>query len=101
MSEQFDEKLGSLKRRFFDRAIAASDTLDALAKELEISSECENLKEQVSQIAHRLSGAGGTFGYPGISACASELEEFTAGIPNPVELASACRELVEEIRRAK
>jgi HPt (histidine-containing phosphotransfer) domain-containing protein len=101
MSEQFDEQLGSLKRRFFERAVAASNTLDALAKELESSSGSEDLKEQVSQIAHRLAGSGGTFGYAGISACASELEEFTAGIPNPVELASACRELAEEIRRAQ
>ena len=101
MSELFDEKLDSLKRRFFERAIAASATLEALAKELESSSGSEELKEQVSQIAHKLAGAGGTFGYSGISACASELEEFTAGIPNPLELASACRELAEEIRRAK
>lgn len=101
MSEQFDEKLGALKRRFLERAIASSNTLDALAKELESSSDPEDLKEQVSEIAHRLAGSGGTFGYAGISACAFELEEFTAGIPNPVDLAAACRELAEEIRRAE
>ncbi len=100
MNETFEERLAALRQRFRRRAVAESEVLERIVSELESGMPGVGLQAEICRIAHGLAGAGGTFGFAGISACAAELDDFVSDLPDSPELAGACRSLISEIRRA-
>jgi HPt (histidine-containing phosphotransfer) domain-containing protein len=99
MSNTLESELVVLKECFRLRAQTQSRTLAALADELERGTPPLQLQAEIRRLAHSLAGAGGTFGFGAISACAAELQEFVQDCPDSPELAAACRALVSEIWR--
>ena len=57
-------------------------------------------REEIRRIVHSLGGGGGTFGFTGVSACATALEEFVMEAPEARELVERCRTLALDIERA-
>lgn len=57
--------------------------------------------ELLTKTAHSLAGAGGTFGFPGISERASHLEELLVrdADPAPADIGSALNALILEMKR--
>jgi HPt (histidine-containing phosphotransfer) domain-containing protein len=100
VNEAFDVQIAGLRQRFCDRAISQSLTLEVIASDLDADADPAQIGDNIRTIAHSLAGAGGTFGFAGISAYANDLEEFATRPINSVELAEACRTLVKEIRRS-
>ena len=100
MSDNLGERLAALRKRFLDRATAESGALEAIASELEAGAPGQLARARIQRIAHRLAGAGATFGFAGIGICAGELEEFVSDEPDSPDLADACRTLVAEIKSA-
>lgn len=98
MSEAVDARLATLAARFRERAMADWAALSEIAADLD-RGKAAGHGQSVQQIAHRLAGAGGTFGYPGISAMAAELEELVATCSNGKGLTEGCRSLIREIER--
>ena len=82
MSELFENRLAALRQRFRDRASAESRALEIIVLELEAGMPGGTRQAEIKRIAHSLAGAGGTFGFSAISACAAELEEFVSDLPN-------------------
>ena len=101
MSDGLADRLGALRQRFRDRATTESEALENIATDLERGASAARLQAEIRRIAHSLAGAGGTFGFAGISARAAELEEFVSDVPDSLELADVCRALVKEIRRTE
>jgi chemotaxis protein histidine kinase CheA len=99
VSELFEDRLAALRQRFRDRANAESRALETIVLELEAGIPGGARQGEIKRIAHSLAGAGGTFGFSAISACAAELEEFVSDLPDSPELAGACRALILEIDR--
>ncbi|QEN85352.1 Hpt domain-containing protein [Labrys sp. KNU-23] len=64
--------MARLRLRFVDRARDQLDALRTLAKDLATSTREDHA--DLVRIAHSLSGASGTFGFPEVSRCAFELE---------------------------
>jgi HPt (histidine-containing phosphotransfer) domain-containing protein len=95
-----DARLTALAARFRERALVDRTALSEIAALLEQRDDAAARREEVQQIAHRLAGAGGTFGYPEISASAAELDDLAASHPNGERLADGCLSLVREIDRA-
>lgn len=100
MNETFDERLDELREKFRERAIAESTTIEGMAAELRAGLAPSGLAAELRQIAHRLAGAGGTFGFAEISARATELEDLLAEQSADAEVAESCLALVTEIRKA-
>jgi HPt (histidine-containing phosphotransfer) domain-containing protein len=100
VTDTFDNRLAALRQRFRDRASAESDALEGIVADLERGAPGTLLQAEIRRIAHSLAGAGGTFGFAAISACAARLDEFAGDLPDSPELPGACRTLISEIRRA-
>jgi HPt (histidine-containing phosphotransfer) domain-containing protein len=100
LNDIFDDRLVALRQRFRDRAAAQSAVLEGIVSDLEGGVPRAQLGAGIRRIAHSLAGAGATFGFPGIGACAAELDEFVSDAPDSPELAGACRALIAEIRRS-
>ena len=101
MSDGAEARFAALKRRFRDRTTTDSEALERIAADLERGEPAAPLVAEIRRISHSLSGAGGIFGFAGISMCAAELEAFALDAPDLSELADACRVLVGEIRRTE
>ena len=87
MSDRLDE----LRQRFRDRAAThAVELEDALRTG---DNAC------LTQIAHRLSGSGGTFGYPEIGRLAETVERAADTELSTTQLKCVVRALIEAIRR--
>ena len=99
MRDSPQARLAELRERFRQRAIVDRTALSELASSLDKNAAVDVHAEDVRRIAHRLAGAGGTFGFPGISACAAELETLVSTSTSPEELAAGCTTLVLEIDR--
>ena len=100
MTDDFDSRLGVLRNRFLDRARMESEVLDAIAGDIDGGGAGAKVGPLIRGIAHRLAGAGGTFGFAAISLCAAELQDFVSAVPDSPDIADACRALADEIRRA-
>jgi HPt (histidine-containing phosphotransfer) domain-containing protein len=98
VTDGFEGRLATLRRRFLERATAESEALEELASDLDSGAQRAHAQQQIRRIAHSLAGAGGTFGFTRISNCAVELEEFVSDVPDSPDLAAACRTLIAEIR---
>lgn len=61
----WDEKMGELRRRFIERAIAHGRHLDDDPLD----------RGQLEDIAHRISGSAGMFGFTGLGRAAEAFEE--------------------------
>jgi chemotaxis protein histidine kinase CheA len=99
MNTVFEDQLEALTRRFVHRAMNQLRTLEGIVFELENGASAEGLGTQVREIAHSLAGAGGTFGFSKLSACASDLMESEETLFRAPTLIGACRVLVVEIRQ--
>jgi HPt (histidine-containing phosphotransfer) domain-containing protein len=99
MSETATAKLAALTDRFRQRALAERDELSQLAALFDRGEAMPSDRDNVQRIAHRLAGAGGTFGFPRISACAAELDTLATNAPTGHRLAESCRAVVIEIDR--
>ncbi len=99
MSDSFEDRLRELRERFRERALADTAAIEGMAEDLRTGAGPSDLAAQLRQIAHRLAGAGGTFGFAEISARASELEDLLEGHGDG-ELVERCQALVSEIRKA-
>lgn len=100
MSDSFEDRLRELRERFRERALADTAAIEGMAEDLRTGAGPSDLAAQLRQIAHRLAGAGGTFGFAAISARASELEELLLEGHGDEELVERCHALVSEIRKA-
>ncbi len=100
MREPPQARLAELSERFRQRAIVDRTALSEIAAVLEKDTAVGVDPDDIQRIAHRLAGAGGTFGFPGISACAAELEMLASTTTSPEELAAGCMSLALEIDRA-
>lgn len=100
MSDTFEDRLQELRDRFRDRALADTTTIEGMAEDIRNGVGPADLAAQLRQIAHRLAGGGGTFGFAEISARATELEDLLIDHPGDADLTKRCRALVEEIRKA-
>jgi HPt (histidine-containing phosphotransfer) domain-containing protein len=100
VSESFEERLAELRTRFRERAVVDTATIEGAAEELSAGAATPDLATELRQIAHRLAGAGGTFGYLEISERASELEALLIAEQDGPEVVESCRALVSEIRKA-
>ena len=101
MSNDFNCRLAVLRTRFLERAMTDAEELDAIATRFEAGAPEAQARPLVQKIAHRLAGASGTFGFSGISLCATELQDFVSDVSDRPDLADACRTLAAEIRRGK
>jgi HPt (histidine-containing phosphotransfer) domain-containing protein len=81
VTDTFDNRLAALRQRFRDRASAESDALEGIVADLERGAPGTLLQAEIRRIAHSLAGAGGTFGFAAISACAARLDELPAICP--------------------
>jgi HPt (histidine-containing phosphotransfer) domain-containing protein len=100
VSQSFEERLEELREKFRERAIVESATIEGMAEELSAGSAPAGLAAELRQIAHRLAGAGGTFGFAEISARATELEALLLDQSAGEEVAERCLALVSVIRQA-
>jgi chemotaxis protein histidine kinase CheA len=100
MNGTFEIQLETLRHKFRERAAMQSDTLERLLSDLEGDSIRTGAQKEIQQIAHSLAGAGGTFGFLGISARAAALEDLVSEIFELSAFSSACQSLISEIRRA-
>jgi chemotaxis protein histidine kinase CheA len=97
VSETFEDRLAALRQRFRSRAMGDSEALERIASDLDGAAPRAELQAEIRRIAHSLAGAGGTFGFSRISACAGELEDLVSANSGSRELAEACRALISEI----
>ena len=96
MTDAFQTRLNVLRDRFRGRMASERVALQNIVSDLERGGPIDQSTEEVRRIAHGLAGAGGTFGFAGVSACAAALEEFVSA-PEKAELAERCRTLVLEL----
>jgi HPt (histidine-containing phosphotransfer) domain-containing protein len=81
---------------------ARADRLSEALAEVAAGSREEAARQEATEIAHRLVGSAGTFGFPGASQLASEIERYfvEADLDDPDLLATArdqVRRLQEEL----
>ncbi len=100
MTDVFGDRLAELRVRFLGRAAGDSVALIEFASDLARSAPGAPSHAEIRQIAHRLAGAGGTFGFASLSACATKLEALVTDLPDSAELADVCRMLIQEIIHA-
>ncbi|RJT33399.1 histidine phosphotransferase [Mesorhizobium waimense] len=93
-----NDPFGPLRLRFLARCADQLAELKA-AREGGPSSG-RSADDPLVRIAHSLAGAGGTFGFPDISARASELERLRIGQADAAETGPALDALIAEIERA-
>ena len=99
MSDGMEAKLGALRDRFRARMFTERAALQGIVTDLERGAPSSEHEDEIRRLAHGLSGAGGTFGFPAISSCAAQLEEFLATSPEPAELIEGCHALIHDIDR--
>ena len=87
----FDARMAQLRARFLDRARDERARL--------VSAMAAGDIAEIRRIAHSLSGSGGVFGFPRISASAQQVEEKADGPPDAAGLDRVCRALVDELDR--
>jgi HPt (histidine-containing phosphotransfer) domain-containing protein len=88
----FDERMAGLRARFCARAAAERTQIaEALAS--------GDLPE-VRRLAHGLSGSGGVFGFPEVSADAEAVEIAVDEQKEPGELAILCERLLQRLDEA-
>jgi two-component system OmpR family response regulator len=96
--------LASLRSGFLERAQHDAATLASYRTALASDGHSVSVFEQIRTIAHSLAGAGGIFGFPGISERSATLAGATdamiEGIGAGTEVAHALDELLAEIERA-
>jgi HPt (histidine-containing phosphotransfer) domain-containing protein len=97
VNDVFESQLATLRRRFVDRAMTQSRTLEGIVSDLEKGASALAFEAGVREIAHSLAGAGGTFGFSRLSALATSLMESHETPYSAPKLISACRALVTEI----
>ena len=85
------DRLEELRQRFRGRALIH-------AVELEQALRAGD-KARLLEIAHRLSGSGGTFGYPAISRIAETVERAAESMAPAPELARVLQSLLDAIRQ--
>ena len=81
---------------------ARADQLSEALAEVAAGSREEAARQEATEIAHQLVGSAGTFGFPGASQLAGEIERYfvEADLDDPVRLAKArdqVRRLQEEL----
>ena len=96
MHDPFD----TLRRRFIERCCGELAALEVITRKHDAVA-VESDRDFLVKTAHALAGAGGTFGFPGLSERASNLETLliTEDDPGPAELQTALDELVMELKR--
>jgi HPt (histidine-containing phosphotransfer) domain-containing protein len=100
VSPTFEERLEELREKFRERAMVESSTIEGMAAEFRAGVAPSGLAAELRQIAHRLAGAGGTFGFAEISARATELEALLLDQSPDARIADHCLALVSVIREA-
>ncbi|MEO7221256.1 MAG: diguanylate cyclase [Devosia sp.] len=98
MKTAFDAQIEALCRKFLERAARDAATLIEFSSRLDACKSSTRI-EQVSRIAHGLSGAAGTFGFPIVSERASELDDLITAGASETALIHACRSLIVELQR--
>lgn len=100
MNMQEDEtkdRLEALRLQFVDRCRKELIVIETFA-------HCDGLepadRDDLTGIAHRLAGSGGTFGYPELSAAATQLEILLDpnATPADTDLSAALTRLIRELR---
>jgi len=110
MAEQrpdFDDRFAALRAQFLGRLGERIDSLDALVDGMERDPAADTgagALREIREIAHKLAGSGGTFGFPGVSLVARDLEEIAdrvmthGNIPDAADCRRA-RDLIARMRR--
>lgn len=81
--DEFGARLAILGDRFRERTLADAGELERLGEALGRGGG-PGVREDIRRIAHRLSGAAGTFGFPDLSKAAGDLEDLIVnGSPEP------------------
>jgi len=102
MEPQYDERFTELRKRFAARSVENATRLETLVGGLSDDASGDTLHE-IEQIAHRLVGAAGTFGFPALGALADGVEQEASylrasGSRDFSRLADACRRLKEGLK---
>jgi HPt (histidine-containing phosphotransfer) domain-containing protein len=86
-----------LRLRFLGRCRDQLETLKAAAQQMPAAGSGDELV----RTAHSLAGGGGTFGFPELSECASDLETVLSEEtgPDPAKVRAALDALVLELER--
>jgi len=100
MTDAFQKRLDLLRDRFRGRMATEQVALQNIVNDLERGGSMDQSQEEIRRIAHGLAGAGGTFGFAGVSTCAAALEEYVLAAPQTAELVEGGRTLVHELERA-
>jgi len=98
MGEAFALKFGLLKERFRGRMIGDVDKLDHLALQLAATDSNSEERKRIRDIAHRLAGTAGTFGYPDLTERAAHVEKMADVACGNSALAETARLLSRGIR---
>jgi chemotaxis protein histidine kinase CheA len=98
MNDAFGGRLAALKQRFRDRATRECDVLQRIVVDMAAGAPGAQLRKEIRRIAHSLAGAGGTLGFPGISACASVLEDIVSEGHSSPDVVNACQALISELK---
>ena len=98
MTDRFDLQRLELHRRFIERTSQNAQTLSELTLRFDQAALGPSAREQLRYIAHNLAGAAGTFGFPGISATAAELEDRLLS-PGRTDIGQSCRALITQLRQ--
>jgi DNA-binding response OmpR family regulator len=94
-----DQILNETRDRFVRAFVARCSTLDSLIDETASSGPGEPIVA-LTQASHRLSGLGGTIGFPTVSARASDLEALLRALEGGAFDAARAHGIVEAIRAA-
>lgn len=77
MGPQYSEKFTELRKRFAARSSENTARLETLLGRLGGDASDETVRE-IEQIAHKLTGAAGTFGFPALGSLADAVEQEIA-----------------------
>lgn len=104
MEPQFNEKLAELRKRFAARSAENAARLEILREQLNGDASDDTIRE-IEQMAHRLAGTAGTFGFPDLGSLADAVEQEigrlrASGERDFSRLADACGRLREGLKEA-
>lgn len=95
-----DDPFEALRRRFLTRCRGDLDALQAIACRPD-AAPSESDRDLLVKVAHSLAGAGGTFGFSGLTERASDVESLLIAedAPDPGQIRTVLDELVLELKR--
>lgn len=97
----FDSRLEALRRRFNKRLRDQTTWLIGIREKLLLSGVLEqNIKEMLSDEAHKLAGISSSLGHPLISHAASDLEALIANSASADDVVAAIQRLLSAIQIA-